>query len=462
MEREKFGSRLGFILISAGCAIGLGNVWRFPYIVGKYGGAAFILVYLLFLVLFGLPIMTMEFSVGRASQRSIASSFNALEPKGTKWHLISWVGMAGNYLLMMFYTTITGLMFAYFFKMLKGDFVIPSTFTGKETEYISAEYSALVGNPWIMVGFMVLTVVLGFLVCSLGLKNGVEKINKIMMLALLAIIAFLAIRTITLPGADKGLSYYLVPDFKRMAEYDISEVVFAALGQAFFTLSIGMGSMAIFGTYISKDRRLLGESISIATLDTFVAFVAGLIIIPSCFAFGIDAAQGPDLIFQTLPNVFNSMAGGRIWGTLFFLFMVFASLSTVIAVFENIIAMNMDAFGWRRKKSVLVNGILLILLSLPCALGYNLLSSVQPLGAGSTILDFEDFLVSNNILPIGSLIYVLFCTRKSGWGFDAFLKEANIGDGPKFSSRFRFYMTYILPLGILVILIGGYVQKFAG
>ena len=458
MEREKFGSRLGFILISAGCAIGLGNVWRFPYIVGKYGGAAFILIYLLFLVLFGLPIMTMEFSVGRASQRSIASSFASLEPKGTKWHLISWAGMAGNYLLMMFYTTITGMMFAYFFKMIKGDFVVPDNFIGKETEYFSNQFSELVGNPWIMVAFMVLTVVLGFLVCSMGLKKGVEKVNKVMMLALLAIIAFLAIRTMTLPGADKGLAYYLIPDFKRMAEYGISEVVFAALGQAFFTLSIGMGSMAIFGTYISKDRRLLGESISIATLDTMVAFVAGLIIIPSCFAFNIDAAQGPDLIFQTLPNVFNAMAGGRIWGTLFFLFMVFAAMSTVTAVFENIISFGMEKWGWSRRKSCIINIIAVILLSLPCTLGFNLLSGIQPMGEGTAILDLEDFIISNNILPLGSLAYVLFCTlKRKGWGWNKFVEEANTGKGVAVPKWLRIHCSIVIPLLLVFVWIMGWI-----
>lgn len=461
MQREKFGSRLGFILISAGCAIGLGNVWRFPYIVGEYGGGLFILIYLLFLVLFGLPIMTMEFAVGRASQRSIASSFNVLEPKGTKWHLVSWMGVAGNYLLMMFYTTITGLMFAYFFKMIKGDFEIPEAFIGKETEYVSAEYDALVANPWIMVVFMVLAVVLGFLICSLGLKNGVEKINKIMMLALLAIIIFLAVRTITLPGAGEGLYYYLVPDFNRMAEYDISEVIFAALGQAFFTLSIGMGSMAIFGTYISKDRRLLGESITVASLDTFVAFTAGLIVIPSCFAFGIDPAAGPDLIFKTLPNVFNSMAGGRIWGSLFFLFMVFAAMSTVTAVFENIISFGIEKWGWSRKKSCAINLIAIIFLSLPCVLGYNLLSGVQPLGAGSSITDFEDFIISNNILPLGSLAYVLFCTlKRKGWGWNKFIEEANTGKGVAVPKWLRVHCSFIIPVLLVILWIWGWISIF--
>ncbi len=455
MEREKFGSRLGFILISAGCAIGLGNVWRFPYIVGKYGGAAFILIYLVFLAIFGLPIMSMEFSVGRASGKSIADSFRSLEPKGTKWHLFGWFGMAGNYLLMMFYTTVTGWMFAYFFKMLRGDFV------GKSAELISAQFGEMTSNPGILIAFMILSVVLGFFVCSLGLKKGVEKITKVMMLALLVIIAALAVRAVTLPGAGEGIKYYLVPNFKRMAENGLGDAVFAALGQAFFTLSIGMGSMAIFGSYISKDQKLMGETISIAVLDTFVAFMAGLIIIPSCFAYKLDPGAGPGLIFQTLPNMFSEMPGGRIWGALFFLFMIFAAMSTVIAVFENIISFGMDLWGWSRKKACLVNVFAVIVLSLPCALGFNLLSAIQPLGEGTTILDLEDFLISNNILPLGSLVYVLFCTvKKGGWGWSEFIKEVNTGEGIAFSKKLRFYATYILPVILIILWAQGYISMF--
>ncbi len=455
MEREKFGSRLGFILISAGCAIGLGNVWRFPYIVGQYGGAAFILIYLLFLIIFGLPIMTMEFAVGRASRKSIAESFKVLEPKGTKWHQFGWVGMAGNYLLMMFYTTVTGWMFAYFFKMIKGDFI------GQTTEQVSNQFVEMTANPYILVGFMVLTVVLGFAVCSLGLKKGVEKITKFMMLALLAIIAILAVRAVTLPGAVDGVKYYLVPDFGKMVESGIGEVVFAALGQAFFTLSIGMGSMAIFGSYIDKDKRLLGESISIAALDTFVAFMAGLIIIPSCFAYNVNPGAGPGLIFQTLPNIFNAMPMGQLWGALFFVFMIFAAVSTVVAVFENILSFGMDLWGWSRRKACLINGIALIILSLPCALGFNVLSGVQLLGEGSTILDFEDFIISNNILPLGSLVYVLFCTwRKGGWGWDNFVEEANTGKGIAFPKWLKVYAKYILPIILFVLWIQGYITMF--
>ena len=454
MEREKLGSRLGFILISAGCAIGLGNVWRFPYIVGEYGGAAFILIYFLFLIIFGLPIMTMEFSVGRASQKSIADSFTVLEKKGTKWHLFSWAGIAGNYLLMMFYTTVTGWMFAYFYKMLAGDF------DGGTTKEISAQFGALLADPLIMFGLMVLATVLGFLICSLGLKNGVEKITKIMMLALLAIISILAVRAVTLPGAIEGVKYYLVPDFSVIKD-NFGEVVFAAMGQAFFTLSIGMGSMAVFGSYIKKDRSLLGETVIIAGLDTFVAIVSGLIVIPSCFAYGIEPDNGPSLLFQTIPNVFNSMPGGRIWGSFFFLFMIFAAMSTVIAVFENIISFGMDKWGWSRKKSCLINMVALIILSVPCILGFNVLSDFHPLGGTSNIQDLEDFIISNNILPLGSLVYVLFCTtEKYGWGWNNFKAEANQGKGLKIGDWLRIYAKFVLPIILLIVWAQGIITKF--
>ncbi len=450
-EREQFGSRLGFILISAGCAIGLGNVWRFPHIVGEYGGAAFILIYLLFLLVFGIPIMAIEFSVGRGSGKSIATSFTELEPKGTKWHWYSPVAIAGNYLLMMFYTVITGWMFIYFVKMLTGDFA------GNSAQEITAQFTAMTQNPLLMTGAMAFAVVVGFIICSLGLKGGVEKISKTMMLALLAIIVILAARTVMLPGAGEGLRYYLVPDFGKMVEKGISEVVMAALGQAFFTLSIGMGSMAVFGSYISKDRRLMGESITIAVLDTFVAIMAGLIVIPSCFAFGIQPDSGPGLIFNTLPNVFNAMAGGRIWGSCFFLFMIFAAMSTLVAVFENIISYAMDRWGWSRKKSCIVNCILIILLSLPCVFGFNLLAGIEPLGSGTNILDLEDFIVSNNILPLGSLVYVLFVTSdRFGWGWNNFLNEANSGRGIRFPRALRLYVKYILPIIILVLWVQSY------
>ena len=445
MEREKFGSRLGFILISAGCAIGLGNVWRFPYIVGQYGGAAFILIYLLFLILFGVPIMAMEFSVGRASQRGLVCSFKALEPKGTKWHWFGWGGLAGNYLLMMFYTTVSGWMFAYFFKMLGG------SLAGNTSQQIMEQFAQMKASPLQNVGYMALTTVLGCAVCSFGLKKGVEKINKVMMLALLAIIAVLAVRSVTLAGAGAGLRYYLVPDFSRLSD-DWRKTVFAALGQAFFTLSIGMGSIGIFGSYIGKERRLMGEAVSIAALDTFVAFAAGLIVIPACFAYNIDPSAGPGLLFETLPQVFNSMAGGRVWGTLFFLFMVFAAMSTVTAVFENIISFSMDMWGWTRRKACLINGVLMLLLALPCALGFNLLSGVKPFGSTSTIMDLEDFIISNNILPLGSLVYVLFCTfNKRGWGWASFMEEVNTGDGMRFPQWMRVYCKYVLPVILLIL-----------
>ena len=458
MEREKFGSRLGFILISAGCAIGLGNVWRFPYMVGQSGGAAFILVCLAFLLLFGLPIMAMEFAVGRASQRSLVCSFKAIQPKGTKWHLFGWVGLAGNYLLMMFYTTVCGWMFVYFLKTVRGDFA------GNTAAQVEAQFDSMLASPATLVGFMVLTTVLGFGICSLGLKKGVEKINKVMMVALLAIISLLAVRTVTLPGAGEGLRYYLVPDFNKMAELGAGQVVFSAMGQAFFTLSIGMGSLAIFGSYIGKDRRLLGESISIAALDTFVAIMAGLIVIPACFAYDIAPDAGPGLLFETLPQVFNSMAGGRIWGALFFLFMIFAAMSTVTAVFENLISFGMDTWGWSRRRSCVINGVAVMLLSLPCALGFNVLSGFTPLGAGSTVMDLEDFVISNNILPLGSLVYVLFCTwNKRGWGWARFMDEVNTGRGTRFPKGLYFYCKYILPVMLLVLWAHGiYTTFFAG
>lgn len=451
--REKFASRLGFVLISAGCAIGLGNVWRFPYIVGQYGGAAFILLYLLFLVIFGLPIMTMEFSVGRASGKSIADSFRVLEPKGTKWHWFGWVGMLGNYMLMMFYTTITGWMFIYLVKMLKGDFV------SVDTTQITQQFELMKANPLLLAGAMALVTAVGFLICSFGLKNGVEKITKVMMLALLTIIVVLAIYVMTLSGAGEGYKYYLIPDFNKLfysaeGKFIFGDVVFAALGQAFFTLSIGMGSMAIFGSHISKDRRLLGEATTIAALDTGVAFVAGLIVIPACFAFGVDQKAGPGLIFEALPAVFNSMGpvGCVVWGSLFFVFMLFAALSTVVAVFENIISFGCELWGWSRRKSCLINFGLMVVLALPCVFGFNILSGITPLGAGSNLMDLEDFIISNNILPLGSLVYVLFCALdKKAWGWNQFLTEANTGKGLKFPKALRFYCKWILPILLIVL-----------
>lgn len=455
-KRERFSSRLGFILISAGCAIGLGNVWRFPFITGQYGGAAFVLIYLLFLVILGMPIMVMEFAVGRASQKSAARSFHILEPKGSKWHLTGYAAMAGNYLLMMFYTTVGGWMLAYVVKMMTGEF------NGLTPDEVGGVFISMLAQPGYMTAWMIVTVLIGFLVCSMGLQNGVERITKAMMSCLFLILVALCVRSVTLPGAGEGIAFYLIPDFERMVEAGMAEVIFAAMGQAFFTLSLGIGAMAIFGSYISKDRSLTGETISICALDTLVALLAGLAIIPASFAFGIDAGQGPGLVFVTLPNIFNQMAGGQLWGTLFFIFMSFAALSTIIAVFENIISFAMDLWGWGRKKAVVFNVILIIVLSMPCVLGFNLWSDFAPLGDGSTIQDLEDFLVSNNLLPLGSLLYLLFCTSRYGWGWDNFIAEADTGSGIKFPKAIRFYVSYILPLIILFIFIMGYWQKFAG
>ncbi len=453
-NRERFSSRLGFILISAGCAVGLGNVWRFPYITGQYGGAAFVLVYLIFLVLLGLPIMVMEFAVGRASQKSAARSFHVLEPAGTKWHLQGYACMAGNYLLMMFYTTVGGWMAAYIFKTLTGEF------KGLDSDGVAAVFNDMLARPGYMTFWMVLVVLLSFFICSLGLQKGVERITKAMMSCLFLILLILCIRSVTLPGASEGLRFYLIPDFTRFTENGVGNTIFAAMGQAFFTLSLGIGAMAIFGSYIGKDHTLTGETINICLLDTLVAFLAGLIIFPSCFAFGVDPGQGPGLVFITLPNIFNQMVGGRIFGVLFFVFMTFAAQSTIIAVFENIISFSMDLFGTSRKKTVLINGIAIILLSLPCIFGFNIWSGFQPMGAGSTIQDLEDFIVSNNLLPLGSMVYLLFCTSRYGWGWKNFLAEADTGKGVKFPAWARVYVSYILPLIVLFIFIMGYYQKF--
>ena len=452
MEREKLGSRMGFILLSAGCAIGIGNVWRFPYIAGMYGGGMFVLFYLLFLIAMGVPVMTMEFAVGRASRKSVIRSFAELEKPGQKWHLHGYLGMAGNYLLMMFYTTVAGWMLYYFYQMLTGGF------TGKDKEQVADMFQGMLEDPTVLTLLMVIIVVTGILICSFGLQKGVERITKVMMTLLLFIIVVLAVRSMTLEGGIVGLRFYLMPDVARMQEVGIPETITAAMNQAFFTLSLGIGSMAIFGSYIDKSRSLLGESVNIAILDTFVAFVSGLIIFPTCFAFDISPDMGPSLIFITLPNIFNHMAGGRVWGTLFFVFMTFAAFSTILAVFENIISCGMDFFHWSRKKSCLVNLVALIVLSLPCVFGYNLWSSIQPLGEGSSILDLEDFMVSNVILPVGSLIYLLFCVTRYGWGFDHYLKEANTGEGLKISRGVRFYVTFILPVLLLVLIVKGWIR----
>ena len=460
-ERESFSSRLGFLLISAGCAIGLGNVWRFPYITGTYGGAAFVLVYLLFLVILGLPVMVMELSVGRASQRSIARSFHVLEPKGTKWHWYCWFGIAGNYLLMMFYTVITGWLLLYCGKMARGDFA------GLDAEGVSAQFTDLMGRPVLMTVFMVLVVTVGMLVCLQGLRNGVERVNKVMMLCLLALMVVLAIRSVTLEGGGEGLRFYLQPNFHNLV-YDqegnwiLGKAIFAAMSQSFFTLSLGIGAIAIFGSYIGKEHRLAGEALRIGILDTSVAFVSGLIIFPACFAFGVSPGEGPSLIFITLPNIFNDMSMGRLWGALFFVFLSFAALSTVIAVFENIISFAMDMWGWSRKKAIAVNFAAILLLSMPCILGYNVWSFIQPLGPGSDISGLEDFLVSYNLLPLGSVVYLLFCVSRRGWGWKNFLAEANAGQGLKFPAAVRIYVTYILPFIVLCVLAVGYWNQFGG
>lgn len=454
MKRESFGSRLGFILVSAGCAIGIGNVWKFPYICGAYGGAAFILIYLLFLLIMGIPVMVCEFAVGRGSKRSVAKCFDVLAPKGTSWNSLRHIGTIGCYMLMMFYTTVGGWMLYYCFKSVRGDFV------GLDSEGINNAFSQMLGDAPTMGLWMVIICVIGFLVCYFGLQNGIEKITKVMMTALMVIMVVLAIHSLLMDNAAEGVRFYLVPDFNKMVESGIGNVVFAALSQAFFTLSIGIGAMLIFGSYLDRSRSLTGEAVSITVLDTFVALTAGFIIIPACFAFGIQPDAGPSLIFITLPNIFVRMSGGRWWSCLFFLFLTFAALTTIIAVFENLIVFNMDSKGWSRKKSVHVCAGTVIVLSIPCVLGFNILSGFQPLGAGSTIMDLEDFIVSNNLLPLGSLGYLLFCTRKNGWGWDNFLKEANAGEGLKFPSSLKGYVSYVIPAIIIVIYLKGYYDKF--
>lgn len=454
-QRERLRSRLGFILLSAGCAIGIGNVWKFPYITGLYGGGAFVLLYILFLVIMGVPMLTIEFAIGRASRKSPLLACRVLEKPGQKWHLQGYLAMAGNYLLMMFYTTVSGWMLHYFVLTARGGFA------GADKTQVEESFQQMLGDPLVMTFWTVLVVILGFLICSRGVQKGVERVTKVMMLALLGLIVVLAIHSLTLKGGMEGLKFYLLPDFGRMKETGIGTTVVAAMNQAFFTLSLGIGAMAIFGSYIGREHRLMGEAVRVAALDTFVALFSGLIIFPACSAFGVEADSGPNLIFITLPNLFNHMAGGRIWGSLFFIFMAFAAFSTVIAVFENILACTMDLFGWSRKKAALVNTPVMILLSLPCVLGFNLLSGFDPFGGGSTIMDLEDFLVSNLILPIGSLLYLLFCVARGGWGWENLLQEANAGKGMKMPRRLRFYMTWILPVILLLILIIGIVEKFA-
>ena len=454
MEREKFGSRLGFILISAGCAIGIGNVWRFPYVAGNNGGGIFVLFYLFFLVILGIPVLTMEFSVGRASGRSAVKACQQLEKPGQKWHLHGIIAVAGNYLLMMFYTVVTGWMLHYFYLMASG------RFEGTDTAGVSAVYHEMLGSSEVLSFWMVIVVVVGFLICSWGLNKGLERISKWMMLALLAIIVVLAVRSLTLPGASEGLSFYLVPNLDNVKEIGIGNVAVAAMNQSFFTLSLGIGAMAIFGSYLDKKRSLMGEAVTVSILDTFVAVTSGLIIFPACLTYGINPGSGPGLIFETLPNVFRSMPAGRLWGSLFFVFLAFAAFSTILAVFENILSFWGDLFGWSRKKAALVNIFLMIALSMPCVLGFNVLSGLEPLKTGNTIMDLEDFLVSNLLLPLGSLFYVIFCTSRYGWGWKKFRAEANLGTGLKVPDGLRRYCTYVLPCIVAVIFIYGLVTYF--
>lgn len=455
-EREKLKSRLGFLLISAGCAIGIGNVWKFAYVAGQGGGGAFVLIYLIFLVLLGLPIMTMEFAIGRASQKTPVRAYKALEKPKTKWHIHGYIALFGNYALMMFYTTVAGWMLYYFYLTATGKF------EGLDSKQVGNVFNEMLGQPVTMGMCMVIVVAVGVFICSRGLQNGLEKVTKVMMVALLLIMVVLAVNSFFMDGAKEGLSFYLIPDFGRMKEAGIMNTVVSAMNQAFFTLSVGIGAMAIFGSYIGKDRSLLGESVNIACLDTFVALTSGLIIFPACYTFNVNPTQGPSLVFITLPNIFNNIPLGRMWGSLFFVFMTFAAFSTVLAVFENIIACVSELTNWSRKKSSLVNFVLITLLSMPCVLGYNVWQWKWLKVFGGTILDLEDFLVSNILLPLGSLIFLLFCTRKSGWGWNNFKEEANTGKGVKIHNWMRGYLTYVLPLIIIFIFAIGIYDKFVG
>ena len=453
-QREGFGSRLGFILVSAGCAIGIGNVWRFPTVTGQYGGGIFVLFYLLFLVLMGLPVLTMELAVGRAGRGAARAAYKALEPEGSKWHIHGWFCMAGCMLLMMYYTTVSGWMLDYFVRFLTG------SFDGLNAEQASSVFGEMLANPAEMVFWMAVITVAGFIVCGRGLQGGLEKVGKWMMSALLVLILVLVVHSFTLPGVGEGLAFYLLPDAGRAAEQGLGNVITAAMNQSFFTLSLGIGAIEIFGSYMDRRFTLPGEAARICVLDTFVAVCAGLIIFPACFSFGIAPDAGPSLIFITLPNVFNHMAGGRFWGTLFFVFMTFAAASTVTAVFQNIVSFATDLTGCSIKKAVCVNLVVIAVLSLPCVLGFNLWSGFMPFGEGSNVLDLEDFIVSNNLLPLGSLVYLMFCTSRYGWGFENFLKEANEGKGVKFPRQVRAYVTYVIPLIVLFIFVQGYWSKF--
>ena len=455
MQRESFGSRLGFLLVSAGCAIGIGNVWRFPYITGKNGGGYFVLFYLVCLLLLGVPVMTMELAVGRGGRKSAVLAYKNLEKPGSKWHIHGWFCLAGCYLLMMYYTTVTGWMVNYFGKFLTGGF-----HAGMSGDEISGMFGTMLGSPGSMVIFTELVVVTGLIVCSFGLQKGLERVTKVMMIALLVIMVVLAVNSLFMPGAKEGLSFFLVPDFKRMEEVGVVNTLVSAMNQAFFTLSLGIGAMSIFGSYIGKEHSLLGESVRIVVLDTFVAITAGLIIFPACFTYHVDQTSGPSLIFITLPNIFANMSMGRLWGSLFFLFMAFAAMSTVLAVFENIICCGMELTGCSRKKSSLVNLVLIILLSMPCVLGYNLWAWDGFAVFGGAVLDVEDFLVSNLFLPLGSLVYLLFCVTRYGWGWQNYKKEVNTGKGLKVQDWMRGYLTYVLPLIVVFIFAFGLYDKF--
>ena len=445
MEREKLGSRLGFILLSAGCAIGCGNVWKFPWMCGQYGGGAFVLLYLLFLLILGLPVMIMEFSVGRASQASVIKSYQALQKPKQKWHYHGVAAFIGNLLLMMFYTSVAGWILYYFISFIKGDM------TGITDSASSQLFGNMLSDVPVMVGYMAIVVILGFAILCFSLQKGLERITKYMMVLMLILMVVLAIRGFWLDGAKEGLSFYLKPDISKID----GNVVVGAMNQSFFTLSLGIGSMAIFGSYIGKDRTLMGESVNILVLDTFVALIAGLIIFPACFTFDVEAGAGPSLLFESMAKVFNNMSGGRIWGSLFFLFMFFAAMSTVLAVFENILACVREITGWKRIKACIICCAAMLVLALPCALGYNVLGNFHPFNSSTNVLDLEDFIVSNCLLPLGSLVYILFCTSKKGWGFDNFLREANTGKGPKVAAWLRPYFTYVLPLIIIFVFIMG-------
>lgn len=452
MQREHLGSRLGFILLSAGCAIGIGNVYKFPYMVGENGGGIFVLIYLLCLIVLGVPVMTMELAMGRAAQKSVVKIYDEIEPKGSKWHWHGYVAMAGNFVLLMYYSVITGFMLRYFVDTAKGDFV------GLDTAGVSMHYDKMLAEPLPMAVFMLIVVAMAVLVCIRGLQNGLEKITKYMMLALLAIMLILGVNSVFLEGGQEGVKFYLMPSIDNLLEVGVGNVLVAAMNQSFFTLSLGIGAMAIFGSYIDKKRSLMGEAVNIACLDTFVALASGFIIFPACYAYDVDVTSGMSLIFLTLPNIFNHIPLGRFWGSLFFVFMSFAALTTIFTVFENIVSCTMDLLGWTRQKACLISGVALAVCSIPCVLGYNVWSSFQPLGEGTNIMVLEDFFVSNLALPLGSLIFIIFCVTRYGWGWDNFVKEANEGTGLKVQKWMRGYMTYVLPLIVIGIFILGIIS----